>query len=300
MTRTSDNFRASALWQGLQKGVFAQAQTIDLATFRRPGTLNNRLSSWDPVARNQRNYKTVLFNMLVGMPERFFEIHKMLDTSVGAPVTVKARGMAVDLDYLQSIEEVLFLEKDLAGVASIGEIGAGFGRTAHVLLVTRPQLTRYTIIDLPECLALSQRYLKRVLRPEDFRKLEFVQAEQASGIPPHDLLMNINSMAEMDREVIQSYFELIDRSAQWFYSKNTVGKYSPESIGIVEANPTEIKAAMSTGLLTEVIDIFDDAALREARKRYEERMRPSSGWTLVRSAPALPWLYYQHGLYRKA
>jgi hypothetical protein len=198
-----------------------------------------------------------------------------------------------------SVEEVLFIERELAGFASVCEIGAGFGRTCHAVMCTQPKLSRYTIIDLPECLSLSRRYLKRVLPPEAYRKLVFLTAEQAAEAPAHDLFININSMAEMDREVVQNYFQLIDRNARWFYTKNTVGKYSPESVGIVDGNQAEIKSAMATGVLTEVVDIFDDAALREARLRYESRMRPSESWKLVRSAPSLPWMYYQHALYRR-
>jgi hypothetical protein len=293
----ADQFRPSALWKNLQQGVFRDAATIDLGTFRRPGTLNNRLAAWDPIARDHRYYKTILFNTASAMPDRFFELYRQLDTSLGDPVSVKVRGVAVDLDYLLSVDELLFLEDTLANVASICEIGAGFGRTCHALLATRPEITRYTIIDLPETIALSRRYLRQMLDDALFQKIAFVPADGAHDVSAHDCFINIDSMAEMDADVVRNYQRLIDARGASFYTKNTVGKYTPENVGITQYNQQELEAALAAGVLTQIVDIFDDAAIADAATRYEEVMRPGESWTLARSAPSVPWMYFRHALY---
>jgi hypothetical protein len=295
----AERFRPSALWKNLQDGVFKSAATIDLETFRRPGTLNNRLAAWDPVARDHRYYKTILFNTAQAMPDRFFDLYGQLRTSLGNPISVTVRGLSIDLDYLLSVDELLFLDPWLDGVTSVCEIGAGFGRTCHAMLATRPDITRYTIVDLPETLALSQRYLREVLNPERFGRIDFMTADRASLVTPHDCFVNIDSMAEMDRDVVLNYLGLINDRGSRFYTKNTVGKYTPENVGITNYNQKELDAALASGVLTQVVDIFDDASLAGAVAQYEEAMRPGEEWRLLRSAPSVPWMYFRHAIYAK-
>jgi putative sugar O-methyltransferase len=87
------------------------------------------------------------------------------------------------------------------------ELGAGFGRTAHVLLSAFEHIERYRIVDLPETLSLSRRYLENVLSTTQFEKLQFVDAEDVVSVLPslHEmshLAIQIDGLQEMKRSTI--------------------------------------------------------------------------------------------------
>lgn len=103
----------------------------------------------------------------------------------------------------------------------------------------------------------------------------------------------------MDSDVCYNYLELIDKSADYFYSRNPVCKYLPESIGLENINPVDIQNVLKVGLCKEIIDIFDEEALKTRRKECEKVYRPSSKWALKKSETSYPWQYYQHLLYKK-
>ncbi len=113
------------------------------------------------------------------------------------------------------------------------EIGAGCGRTAHVVL-QNTKILNYTIIDLPSTLRLSSQYLKEVLSEEQFYRIVFVSTDTLNTEESlnkfmiknqgFDWALNIDSFAEMDIKTVESYLSLIDLSAEFAYIKNPVGK----------------------------------------------------------------------------
>ena len=125
--------------------------------------------------------------------------------------------MTFDLDYLLSLEEVLFLKDTLQEVYSILEVGPGYGRTCHSILSIFENVQEYVVIDLKEMLNISRQYLKRVLDQKDFEKITFVDVDSLhENNKIFDLVINIDSMQEMDGKVVQNYLDFIDNKAMRF------------------------------------------------------------------------------------
>lgn len=168
------------------------------------------------------------------------------------------------------------------------EIGAGFGRTAHAIINNFMNVKLYTIIDLEPCLRLSSRYLKEVLSSADYSKICFIKSVDAEKVDRIDLAINIDSIAEMDPEVCRNYLSLINNVAGYFYTRNPICKYSPESIGIKNIHQIDFDKVANLGLCRKVIDIFDEEALSLCRKEYQSTYLPSILWALLKSEVSFP------------
>ena len=109
----------------------------------------------------------------------------------------------------------------------------------------------------------------------------------------------LNSFQEMPRETIRYYFNQIISGSRFFYSKNAVAKYRPESIGLYDINEEQLFEILSLGLSTDVIDIFNEGALIKARQKHVEQYRPS-GLTVIAQEPLGIFPYYQNVLYGRS
>lgn len=300
--------KTSKLWDSLVRNQFARIDASFLASFREPGNANNRLAAWDPYDKSMRYFKFLFFHQLQAKDHHFFSNYEKLGlTSLGNPVVLKASsGQAINLDHFFSVEEYMFLDAhlDFRKIGHVLEIGAGFGRTAQALVKLVANLKTYTIIDLPEVLALSSAYLKLVLAEDEFAKLHFVDAlsldTERHDFPPIDLVINIDSFQEMPRQTIQYYFRQFIDSARFFYSKNAIGKYNPESVGLHDIDEKQLLDVFSLGLSTEVIDIFNQEALCRARARHVEQYRPRGDFEIVAQEPLGIFPYYHNVLYRRS
>jgi putative sugar O-methyltransferase len=140
---------------------------------------------------------------VVGLPE----------PELGQPLPVFRRGRLISQDLANSALEVGAMYRALGGdePRSIVEIGAGYGRTAYVLLRLFPEAS-YTIVDIPPAVTLSRWYLTRLF-PE--RQLRFLLPQEAGQIEPGsmDLALSVSSLQEMTRQQIEGYISLIDRVA---------------------------------------------------------------------------------------
>jgi putative sugar O-methyltransferase len=114
---------------------------------------------------------------------------------------------------------------------SILEIGAGYGRIAHVLLSLYPA-ARYTVVDIEPAISISKWYL-RTLFPD--RDIAFVTPDEIDGIADDsvDLALSISSLQEMTTTQTETYIGLIDRVVrpggaaylkQWFSWYNPVDR----------------------------------------------------------------------------
>jgi putative sugar O-methyltransferase len=292
----------SQLWQSLSKTLFDKIDDEFVSSFRRPGGANGRLGSWDPFDKTMRYFKFMLFSAAERETDVFFKHYSALgNVDVGAPVFVKVRGCAVNIDYLMAVQEFMFLESSdiLQSVRSIVEIGAGFGRSCHALLALSPKIEKYTIIDLPNMLELSRRVLSLVI-PDLLQKVEFLDAEKPEtwGSCRRDLAINIDSFQEMRPSTIDRYMTDVVAGCGMFYVKNPIAKYAPGSVGIESSNANLVNDVFSLGYCREIIDIFDDVALARARRNYIDAYRPSIPWRLVAERPAELFPYYHHAIYR--
>ncbi len=297
--------KTSSLWNQLVKNQFSKINSDFLINFRESGQANNRLAAWDPFDKTMRYFKFLLFNQLQQKNSLFFDRYKNIgETTVGNPVTLSIhKGTEINLDHFFSIEEYTFLNKsiELSKISEIVEIGAGFGRTAQALIKLSKKIKKYTIIDIPEVLSLSSIYLEKVLNRDEYKKVRFINALTLSGesndFSSCDLVINIDSFQEMPKETIKYYYENVINKATYFYTKNAVGKYQPDLVGIYDINPEELQDVFSLGLSTEIVDIFNVSELEIARKKHVAQYRPSKQHVVISQEPLGIFPYYHNVLY---
>jgi putative sugar O-methyltransferase len=171
-------------------------------------------------------------------------LNKLGEPEVGNPPRLLRNGRLISQDLANSALEAQSILGGLPGpsaVKRIGELGAGYGRNAHVLISLLPGV-RYVVIDIPPALYVSQRYLssvfpdRKVFMWRSFKsyteiKDEFERADLAFLLPSQiellpdalfDLFVNVSSLHEMRLEQIKYYFTQIRRLVRvpgWFYLK---------------------------------------------------------------------------------
>ncbi|MCW6004188.1 putative sugar O-methyltransferase [Micromonospora sp. CPCC 205371] len=119
-------------------------------------------------------------------------------------------------DLLDSVNEMYFLERHWGLLSrmdfTVVDIGAGYGRLAHRMVESVPDLRRYLCVDaIPESTFLSEQYLKyrNVDHKATVLRLDEVADRLAAERP--DLAVNIHSFSEMPIAVIEAWIELLAR-----------------------------------------------------------------------------------------
>ena len=154
------------------------------------------------------------------------------------------KGSLLNIDYLLSAEEILFLFKELREVKSILEIGPGFGRLSHSILQYFENIDNYYIVDLKFMLSFQKKYLSKVLTKKEYEKIIFLSPEEISKISDIDLTINIDSFQEIKPDVVKDYMDFISLNSKYFYSKNAVCKYHPSSVDINSYNQEQYQAVL--------------------------------------------------------
>jgi putative sugar O-methyltransferase len=131
------------------------------------------------------------------------------EPKVGDPLPVSYFGRLISLDLAMCAHDLNTIASltDLSQVNRVLEIGAGYGRMAHVLASLRPGV-EYTIVDIPPAIAVSKYYLSRVI-PE--AKVRFVLPQGLSALASgsFDLAFNISSFDEMPAAFSVQYLQEI-------------------------------------------------------------------------------------------
>jgi putative sugar O-methyltransferase len=158
---------------------------------------------------------------------------RLAEPELGNPPQLRRNGRLISQDLANSALEADFIAENLPkglSIRRVCELGAGYGRTANVLLTNHPDW-RYVIVDIPPALYVSQRYLsslhpnKRIFKWRPFQSYdqireEFEAAELAFLLPSQiemlpdgclDLFVNISSLHEMRIDQIRYYFDQIRR-----------------------------------------------------------------------------------------
>ncbi|GLU48701.1 putative sugar O-methyltransferase [Nocardiopsis ansamitocini] len=297
----NDKYGRSLLWEFNNETRVTDSAVTDLARFK-SSAVNFKLALWDPSVNGVRYLKSLIYDLAMRLsPENRERLDRVRNREVGDPITVRCNGQTVCMDYLQAVLELDFIagRVRMDGLRVL-EIGAGYGRTCHTIM-SNHDIADYTIVDLDNSLALARAYLRSVLDDGQYEKIVFVPVDTVEEALSHtrfDLCLNIDSFAEMDASTVRNYLALVDAHCDHLYVNNPVGKYLDKSLDGHAQGEDVVKLALSTGLLRDVIDIYDSQAVAARSVAFTAAYRPGTGWRCLADDRAVPWSYYWQALYR--
>jgi len=265
----SDYFRF-VLTHGIRKALGNPLRMVRLLSARMQDVRCRTMVSEDvhPSFTQRQIYKlyVMLLHQYVVDNDRRGRFAALEEPLAGNPLAVLTRGRRISQDLSNSYLEYQFLADalgdELTEFGTIAEVGAGYGRLIHVLRVLGVK-ARLIVIDIPPALFVSQWYLTQifpdapVFRHRPFRaysdvKAEFEQARlcfllphQAELLPSKalDLVINISSLQEMTKAQISGYFDLIDRKARYFYTKQWSRWENPDDGRVASVAGYPVRAA---------------------------------------------------------
>ena len=290
----------SEQWERINRIHFTDEAICDLQCFK-SNAVNHKLAVWDPRTNGVRYLKELAHNLCTSLSnEEWALLDNIEGRELGNPYSVTFNGRKVCMDYLQAIFEIRFISRNLLlDEAHILEIGAGYGRTCHALL-SNYRIASYSIVDLDKALQLSRCYLSAVLNPERFEKLRFIAAEDFESLhhSRFSLAINIDSFSEMPEETVHTYLSFIRERCDSLYVKNPVGKYADPDFHIHSETNESVQLALTSGVLRDIIDIYDNEAVACQKKKFIDAYRPGKDWNVVEESWARPWSFYWQALYR--
>ena len=132
------------------------------------------------------------------------------EPELGGPLPVSLRGRLISQDLANGALELAAIRRALKGRAprSVLEVGAGYGRTAYILLNLFPDMT-YTIVDIDPAIRISEAYLSALFpanRVRFWSPSEFADVDNES----FDLVISISSLQEMTQEQVSWYLSRFD------------------------------------------------------------------------------------------
>ncbi len=291
----------SALWAHINQNQITKENIEDLTNFK-SGKINFKIALWDPQVNGMRYLKTLIYNLSSQLSEtNWTRLKRIQNRQVGNPVTIIYNNEPICMDYLQAVFELDFIANNinLDGM-SIIEIGAGYGRTCHTI-ISNHNVTAYYIVDLENCLKVALNYLRAVLTDQQFSKICFVNADNFNQLPAEinfDLCINIDSFAEMNSDTVKYYLALINKLCRYLYVKNPVGKYLDKSLDGHSQGSDIVRLALSTGLLTNIIDIHNNTEVEAQKHKFVSAYKPCDNWKCLDNKWAVPWSYYWQAFYR--
>jgi putative sugar O-methyltransferase len=173
-----------------------------------------------PWPRLERWVYTVIVRLLWHYARRHDRLHAtgLAEPTLGDPLPTYSHGRLISQDLANSVIEANAIAGALSGrrPQSILEVGAGYGRTAYVLLNVFPE-SHYTIVDIEPALSISRWYLSSIFPPG---RLSFVSPGELGSVRAgaFDLALSISSLQEMLPAQVAGYLSLFD----WVGSPGTV------------------------------------------------------------------------------
>tara|TARA_B100001175_G_C19494518_1_gene634491 strand:+ start:273 stop:1202 length:930 start_codon:yes stop_codon:yes gene_type:complete len=296
-----ENNHNKDLWELIEE---EYSEGFSVENFRQLGGFNERLGSWGPISNNSRYFKSLLSEFANLLDKRFIEalniglnefLSKIKHKDIGKPTNIFFKGSPVNIDYLLSAEEILFLFRQLTEVQSILEIGPGFGRLPHSILQYFRNIKKYYVVDLDFMLSLQKDYLGKALSKQMFNKIEFLTPQEMHNIPSIELTINIDSFQEIKPNLVSDYLDFISKKSNFFFSKNAACKYHPSSVDISEFNQEQYSAALQMGLCREVVDIYNDESLKIAKENYVKAYCPED-MKMLKSQDCYGQYHYYHSV----
>ncbi len=221
---------------------------------------------------NKRMFHYKIFVALLWVYSRSVDHLRVLDRlrepELGNPIRVLYEDQLISQDLATSSREFNAImgaipqERRGSAALTIGELGAGYGRLAHVFAESTP--CRYIIFDIPPALGVAQWYLgglfpkKRIFRFRHFSKFSDIAAElerseiafftpnQIALFPDRyfDLFVSISSLHEMRVPQIEHYLAQMSRlTARFMYLKQYYRYVNPYDNLLVERSAYHLPEA---------------------------------------------------------
>ncbi len=142
------------------------------------------------------------------------------DKLIGSPVTFSIDGREWSEAFLLKLLELSLLRKhiDFSAISSVIEIGGSYGLLAEIILSVYPHI-QYTLVDIAPVAAFAEYYLGKSF-PDSARITVKCAHELPTITDAFDLLINVASFQEMDREQVVAYCGFAAGSAERVYLNN--------------------------------------------------------------------------------
>jgi len=105
--------------------------------------------------------------------------------------------------YTKNLSDLIFLFGDLSGLR-IAEIGGGYGGLCKIINDLF-DFESYTLFDLPQCLALSKKFLDVF----DLKNISYFTNQSLTSIGKFDLVISNYAFSELHGNIQESYFNNI-------------------------------------------------------------------------------------------
>lgn len=114
---------------------------------------------------------------------------------IGSPSTLRYIKVLVDILKLFDVEKI----------KTVTEVGVGYGGQCRILMNTLP-IERYNLIDLPEVLALTEKFLTALNQTGDIR---YIDGTHLYHDAPCDLFISDYAFSELSKPAQDIYIEKI-------------------------------------------------------------------------------------------
>lgn len=144
------------------------------------------------------------------------EAFKENDT-VGSPDTFSfpqiGKISPTTIRYIKNAFEMATLLKD-ASIIRIVEVGGGYGGLCKTLSVVC-DFDEYILVDLPEAVAVQEKYLKNF--PEIYKKCKFVSCDDVEEVKDVDLFISNYALSECDYDTQVNYYDKLVVNSKFSY-----------------------------------------------------------------------------------
>jgi len=139
-------------------------------------------------------------NDSIGSPDTF----AYPETGTISPTTIR---------YIKNVFEMSTLLKD-SPVSRIVEVGGGYGGLCKTLSVVC-DFDEYILVDLPEAVAVQEKYLKNF--PELYAKCKFVSCDDVEEVKDVDLFISNYALSECDYDTQVNYYDKLVSDSKFAY-----------------------------------------------------------------------------------
>jgi putative sugar O-methyltransferase len=139
-------------------------------------------------------------NDSIGSPDRF----SYPETGKISPTTIR---------YIKNVFEMAILLGD-APISRVVEVGGGYGGLCKTLSVVC-DFDEYILVDLPEAVAIQEKYLKNF--PELYAKCKFVSCDNVEEVEDVDLFISNYALSECDYDTQVKYYDNLVSNSKYAY-----------------------------------------------------------------------------------